>query len=146
MYVSLHRWIEVCIEDELPPTTELEEALRNGVILGRLGNYYAPEILPQSDWEMHTLCASGQGKERTPPKEGNHHTNLLTICLCLFLRASAHTLLIGCNKKQTLFVLITCVYMYIRSCGCVCVQKRCFCLICQTAFIKVKWSMGRKGL
>ena len=42
----LCRWIEVCIEDELPPTTELEEALRNGVILGRLGHYYAPEILP----------------------------------------------------------------------------------------------------
>lgn len=40
------RWIEACIEDELPPTTELEEALRNGVILGRLGHFYAPDILP----------------------------------------------------------------------------------------------------
>ena len=41
-----YRWIEACIEDELPTTTELEEALRNGVILGRLGHFYAPEILP----------------------------------------------------------------------------------------------------
>ena len=40
------RWIEACIEDELPPTTELEEALRNGVILCRLGHYYCPELLP----------------------------------------------------------------------------------------------------
>jgi hypothetical protein len=40
------QWIEACIEDELPTTTELEEALRNGVILGRLGHFYAPEILP----------------------------------------------------------------------------------------------------
>ena len=30
----------------MPTTTELEEALRNGVILGRLGHFYAPEILP----------------------------------------------------------------------------------------------------
>ena len=40
------RWIEACIEEELPPTTELEEALRNGVILCKLGHYYAPEVLP----------------------------------------------------------------------------------------------------
>ena len=40
------RWIEACIEDELPPTTELEQALRNGVILCRLGHYYAPDIIP----------------------------------------------------------------------------------------------------
>jgi Ras GTPase-activating-like protein IQGAP1 len=40
------QWIEACIEDELPTTTELEEALRNGVILCRLGHFYAPEILP----------------------------------------------------------------------------------------------------
>ena len=41
-----HRWIESCIEEELPLTTELEQALRNGVILGKLGHYYAPDILP----------------------------------------------------------------------------------------------------
>ena len=46
LYFQSHRWIEACIEDELPTTTELEEALRNGVILGRLGHFYAPEILP----------------------------------------------------------------------------------------------------
>ncbi len=40
------RWIETCVEEELPPTTELEEALRNGVILCKLGHYYAPDVVP----------------------------------------------------------------------------------------------------
>ncbi len=40
------RWIESCIDEELPPTTELEQALRNGVILCKLGHYCAPETLP----------------------------------------------------------------------------------------------------
>lgn len=44
--MNIFRWIEACIEDELPTTTELEEALRNGVILCHLGHFYAPEILP----------------------------------------------------------------------------------------------------
>lgn len=41
------RWIELCIDEELPPTTELEQALRNGVILCKLGHYYAPDVLPK---------------------------------------------------------------------------------------------------
>lgn len=41
------RWIEACIEEDLPPTTDLEHALRNGVILCKLGHYYAPEVLPK---------------------------------------------------------------------------------------------------
>lgn len=40
------RWIESCTEEELPATTDLEQALRNGVILCKLGHYYAPEVLP----------------------------------------------------------------------------------------------------
>ena len=48
-YIQWHnpvcRWIEACLEEELPPTTELEQALRNGVILGKLGHYYAPEVV-----------------------------------------------------------------------------------------------------
>ena len=46
LWCYIIRWIEACIEDELPATTELEEALRNGVILGRLGHFYAPDVLP----------------------------------------------------------------------------------------------------
>ena len=38
--------MESCIGEDLPPTTELEQALRNGVILCKLGHYCDPEALP----------------------------------------------------------------------------------------------------
>ncbi|XP_065909989.1 ras GTPase-activating-like protein IQGAP1 [Dysidea avara] len=41
------KWIETCIDEELPPTTELEQALRNGVILCKLGHFFAPDVLPK---------------------------------------------------------------------------------------------------
>lgn len=44
--VFLCSWIESCVDEELPPTTELEQALRNGVILCKLGHYCDPEGLP----------------------------------------------------------------------------------------------------
>ena len=40
------RWIEACIEEELPITTELEENLQNGVILAKLGHFFAPKVVP----------------------------------------------------------------------------------------------------
>ncbi|XP_056402136.1 ras GTPase-activating-like protein IQGAP3 [Hyla sarda] len=40
------RWMESCLNEELPPPTELEESLRNGVILAKLGHFFAPEIVP----------------------------------------------------------------------------------------------------
>ncbi|GAB6018765.1 Ras GTPase-activating-like protein iqgap1 [Chamberlinius hualienensis] len=39
-------WIESCIREALPPTTELEESLRNGVYLAKLGNYFSPKAVP----------------------------------------------------------------------------------------------------
>ncbi|XP_035376756.1 ras GTPase-activating-like protein IQGAP1 isoform X1 [Electrophorus electricus] len=39
------RWMEACLDEELPPTTELEEGLRNGVYLAKLGNFFAPHIV-----------------------------------------------------------------------------------------------------
>lgn len=39
-------WLEACIHEELPPTTELEEGLTNGVILAKLANFFAPEVAP----------------------------------------------------------------------------------------------------
>ena len=38
-------WIQACINEELPPTTELEEGLRNGVYLAKLGHFLAPKIV-----------------------------------------------------------------------------------------------------
>uniref|UniRef100_A0A8V1AJN1 IQ motif containing GTPase activating protein 3 n=1 Tax=Gallus gallus TaxID=9031 RepID=A0A8V1AJN1_CHICK len=40
------RWMEACLGEELPPPTELEENLRNGVLLARLGHRFAPDAVP----------------------------------------------------------------------------------------------------
>lgn len=42
----IFRWMEACLKEELPPTTELEEAFRNGVFLAKLGNFFSPETVP----------------------------------------------------------------------------------------------------
>ncbi|XP_041799392.1 ras GTPase-activating-like protein IQGAP3 [Chelmon rostratus] len=39
------RWMEACLGEELPPPTELEEALRNGVLLAKLGHRFAPNAV-----------------------------------------------------------------------------------------------------
>ncbi|XP_077417790.1 ras GTPase-activating-like protein IQGAP2 [Vanacampus margaritifer] len=39
------RWMEACLDEELPTTTELEEGLRNGVYLGKLANFFAPKMV-----------------------------------------------------------------------------------------------------
>ncbi|XP_054038952.1 ras GTPase-activating-like protein IQGAP3 isoform X1 [Rissa tridactyla] len=40
------RWMEGCLSEELPPPTELEENLRNGVLLAKLGHCFAPAVVP----------------------------------------------------------------------------------------------------
>lgn len=37
--------METCLGEELPAPTELEEALRNGVILAKLGHRFAPKAV-----------------------------------------------------------------------------------------------------
>ncbi|XP_017551052.1 ras GTPase-activating-like protein IQGAP2 [Pygocentrus nattereri] len=41
------QWMEACLEEELPSTTELEEGLRNGVYLGKLAKFFAPEMVSE---------------------------------------------------------------------------------------------------
>lgn len=36
-----------CLHDELAPTVEIEESMRNGVILARLANFFAPKIVTE---------------------------------------------------------------------------------------------------
>lgn len=43
----LLRWMEACLEEDLPPTTELEEGLRNGVYLGKLATFFAPKMVSE---------------------------------------------------------------------------------------------------
>uniref|UniRef100_A0A8C0UNF9 IQ motif containing GTPase activating protein 3 n=1 Tax=Cyanistes caeruleus TaxID=156563 RepID=A0A8C0UNF9_CYACU len=40
------RWMEACLGEGLPPPTELEETLRNGVLLAKLGHCFAPAVVP----------------------------------------------------------------------------------------------------
>lgn len=40
------KWIEMCTKDVLPDSTELEEGLRNGVYLAKLGHRFHPETVP----------------------------------------------------------------------------------------------------
>ena len=37
--------MEACLGEELPAPTELEESLRNGVILAKLGHRFAPNAV-----------------------------------------------------------------------------------------------------
>ncbi|XP_054254116.1 ras GTPase-activating-like protein IQGAP2 [Indicator indicator] len=37
--------MEICLDEELPPTTELEEGLRNGVYLAKLAKFFAPNVV-----------------------------------------------------------------------------------------------------
>ncbi|NXE14713.1 IQGA2 protein, partial [Lophotis ruficrista] len=39
-------WMEACLSEELPSPTELEETLRNGVVLAKLGHCFAPAAVP----------------------------------------------------------------------------------------------------
>jgi len=40
------QWMEYCISEEIPPSTELEESLRHGVTLAKLAHYFAPDKVP----------------------------------------------------------------------------------------------------
>ncbi|KAJ7307571.1 hypothetical protein JRQ81_009597 [Phrynocephalus forsythii] len=40
------RWMEACLKEPLASPTELEESLRNGVILAKLGHFFAPDMCP----------------------------------------------------------------------------------------------------
>jgi len=38
--------MERCLQEELPPSVELEEGLRNGVFLGKLAHFFSPDLVP----------------------------------------------------------------------------------------------------
>ncbi|KAM6167531.1 ras GTPase-activating-like protein IQGAP3 [Erethizon dorsatum] len=40
------RWMEACLKEELPSPVELEESIRNGVLLAKLGHCFAPSVVP----------------------------------------------------------------------------------------------------
>ncbi|KFP01273.1 Ras GTPase-activating-like IQGAP3, partial [Calypte anna] len=55
-------WLESCLGEELPPPTELEETLSNGVVLAKLGHSFVPTVVPLKkiyDLEQQHYKASG---------------------------------------------------------------------------------------
>uniref|UniRef100_A0A7N6C2H4 IQ motif containing GTPase activating protein 3 n=1 Tax=Anabas testudineus TaxID=64144 RepID=A0A7N6C2H4_ANATE len=73
------RWMEACLEEELPAPTELEEALRNGVVLAKLGHRFAPNAVPLKkiyDPEQQRYQAVGLQFRHTD--NINHWRNALT--------------------------------------------------------------------
>uniref|UniRef100_UPI00398EE416 ras GTPase-activating-like protein IQGAP1 n=1 Tax=Pristiophorus japonicus TaxID=55135 RepID=UPI00398EE416 len=56
------RWMEACLDEELPPTTDLEEGLRNGVYLAKLGHFFSPKVVSRKkiyDCEQTRYKATG---------------------------------------------------------------------------------------
>jgi hypothetical protein len=41
--------MEACLKSELPPASELESALRNGVIVAKLALFFAPEKIKEKN-------------------------------------------------------------------------------------------------
>ena len=39
--------MESCLQEEIPPIVQLEECLRNGVILARLARVFEPDLVPR---------------------------------------------------------------------------------------------------
>lgn len=61
LFLCPPRWMEACLEEELPPTTELEEGLRNGVYLGKLATFFAPKMVSEKriydrDQSRYKVC------------------------------------------------------------------------------------------
>ena len=44
--MDVNSWIEACIGEEIPATVELEEGLRNGVVLAKLAHFIIPDKVP----------------------------------------------------------------------------------------------------
>ena len=57
------KWMEDCIKEQMPASTDLEENLRNGVYFAKLGHFCAPNVVPkrkifdadQKKWESSGL-------------------------------------------------------------------------------------------
>jgi len=67
-------WIEACIGEEIPASVELEEGLRNGVVLAKLAHFITPDKVPlrkvyDKDLSRYNVSASFT----------------LHVCLCVFV-------------------------------------------------------------
>lgn len=57
------RWMSSCIGEELPPASELEKSLQNGVFIAKLAMFFAPEKITAKkiydfDESVYKVCAA----------------------------------------------------------------------------------------
>lgn len=43
--LSLYRWIEACTKETITSIEKLEEDLRNGIVLAKLGKFFSPNTV-----------------------------------------------------------------------------------------------------
>ncbi|XP_050481598.1 ras GTPase-activating-like protein IQGAP1 isoform X1 [Bombus huntii] len=72
------KWMEACLRETLPPTTELEENLRNGVYLAKLAHFMAPESL-----SVHKIYDSEQKRYAAVGLQFKHTDNINHFLKCL---------------------------------------------------------------
>ncbi|XP_037532593.1 LOW QUALITY PROTEIN: ras GTPase-activating-like protein IQGAP3 [Nematolebias whitei] len=73
------RWMETCLGAELPASTELEEALRNGVVLAKLGHQFAPTVVPlKKIFDPELLRYQAAGLQFRHTDNINHWRNAMT--------------------------------------------------------------------
>lgn len=73
------RWMEACLEEELPAPTELEEALRNGVYLAKLGHCFAPRVVPlKKIYDLDQLRYKASGLQFRHTDNINHWRSAMT--------------------------------------------------------------------
>lgn len=77
-YFLFNRWMEACLRETLPPTTELEENLRNGVYLAKLAHFMAPESL-----SVHKIYDSEQKRYAAVGLQFKHTDNINHFLKCL---------------------------------------------------------------
>ncbi|KAL6266711.1 hypothetical protein P5V15_003547 [Pogonomyrmex californicus] len=72
------KWMEACLRESLPLSTELEENLRNGVYLAKLGHFMAPNILP-----FNKIYDSEQRRYKAAGLQFRHTDNINYFLKCL---------------------------------------------------------------
>ncbi|TDH11140.1 hypothetical protein EPR50_G00057670 [Perca flavescens] len=73
------RWMEACLGEELPAPSELEEALRNGVFLAKLGHRFAPDAVAlKKIYDPQQLRYQAAGLQFRHTDNINHWRNAMT--------------------------------------------------------------------
>ncbi|XP_031167191.1 ras GTPase-activating-like protein IQGAP3 isoform X2 [Sander lucioperca] len=73
------RWMEACLGEELPAPSELEEALRNGVFLAKLGHRFAPNAVAlKKIYDPEQLRYQAAGLQFRHTDNINHWRNAMT--------------------------------------------------------------------